>query len=178
MKTTNLPRLIAIIMVLMLLSSACDRVMGGLGSPNPTTTRQPTPASNPQPRAGASISYDPAHHQIILFGGQRDLLRNLDDTWTWDGTSWTEQHPRHRPPARQLAGLVYDAARSRTVLFGGSDADAFNDTWLWDGTDWEGAAPCDEPFPESHGTNNLRRSSSESCALWRTGSRHPGPRRD
>ena len=67
------------------------------------------------------MAYDAARGEVVLFGGRR--LRLLDDTWTWDGTDWTERSPRHRSPsARDSMGMAYDAARGEVVMFGGSDA--------------------------------------------------------
>ena len=53
----------------------------------------------------------------------------LDDTWTWDGTTWTQQHPATSPSARTFASMAYDPATSTAVLFGGKGTLA--DTWTW-----------------------------------------------
>ena len=46
------------------------------------------------------MAYDAAAGTVVLFGGANF---HLFDTWTWNGTTWTEQHPAPaRPPgARQ-----------------------------------------------------------------------------
>jgi hypothetical protein len=41
-------------------------------------------------RFGAALAPDPAHHAVVLFGGQAGRGFG-DDTWTWDGTSWTQR---------------------------------------------------------------------------------------
>ena len=63
-----------------------------------------------------SMAYDAAHGQVVLFGG----YFNDGDTWTWDGSDWTERTPAHAPEARDGAAMAYDTARSQIVLFGGS----------------------------------------------------------
>jgi hypothetical protein len=68
-----------------------------------------------------------------IFGGSP-----LDETWAWDGTSWTPAahgaHDDGSPEARSGHALAYDARRSRAVLFGGSSKEeyALGDTWEWD----------------------------------------------
>ena len=53
-------------------------------------------AGAPAPRSAPALAYDGSTGQVVLFGGQ--LLGStsaagevMGDTWTWDGTSWTEQ---------------------------------------------------------------------------------------
>lgn len=57
----------------------------------------------------------------------------LSNTWTWDGTTWTEQSPPN-PPVRYAHALAYDVARGEVLLFGGKDhpgPNALGDTWTW-----------------------------------------------
>ena len=92
------------------------------------------PACSPPARVVASMTYDAARGVIVMFGGM-DLDRgsgneNLNDTWTWDGTNWTEMHPSTIPPATNGYTLTYDAARQVSVLLDQRQ------TWLWDGRNW------------------------------------------
>jgi hypothetical protein len=81
------------------------------------------------------MAFDSARKCIVLFGGASGS-HLLADTWTWDGTEWT-QVADTGPAARSGPALAYDDARERVVLFGGSTAaNPFGDTWEWDGTDW------------------------------------------
>jgi hypothetical protein len=57
---------------------------------------QLTPAATPGARSGFALAYDDATGQVVLFGG--DLAGSTSsagglagDTWTWDGSDWTEQ---------------------------------------------------------------------------------------
>ncbi len=59
-----------------------------------------SPATSPSARAGAGMAYDGAAGNIVLFGGDDSTGTDLNDTWTWDGTTWTQQFPPLSPPAR------------------------------------------------------------------------------
>ena len=89
---------------------------------------------HPSPRT-PGCAYDAARSQVVLFGGF-DGIQFYRDTWTWDGSAWTERTPAHSPSARSYTGMAYDAAREEVVLFGGYDGGSLGDTWTWDGTDW------------------------------------------
>ena len=99
----------------------------------------------PSPRRGMAMANDAAHKQVVLFGGWDGVI-NLSDTWTWDGTTWTEQHPAHSPSPRRSLGMAYDAFRRQVVLFGGYDGSGDrDDTWIWDGEDWTEQHPAHTP---------------------------------
>ena len=90
----------------------------GTAPPGPSSTRRPSPSA----RSGAAMAYDAATGTVVLFGGVKDSGGTLADTWTWDGTTWTQQHPATSPPARYDAAMAYDAATGTVVLFGGGGA--------------------------------------------------------
>ena len=73
-----------------------------------------------------------------MFGGIVDT-GYLDDTWLFDGATWTNAHG-HAPPARERASFAqFDG---KLVLFGGDFGDSgqvFDDTWTYDGTEWREA---------------------------------------
>lgn len=77
------------------------------------------PAAGPSARAFAAVAYDAAAHQVVLFGGMGGDGAALNDTWTWDGTGWTQQHPQTSPPARAFAAMAYDPKEHDVVLVGG-----------------------------------------------------------
>jgi Galactose oxidase, central domain len=92
---------------------------------------------SPSPRLGHVMVYDSARSRIVLFGGSAG--RPLDDTWEYDGTTWTERSPSVVPPPRVAACAAYDSARKVSVVFGGRSNDqstSLSDTWEWDGTTW------------------------------------------
>ncbi len=96
----------------------------------------------PSPRSASVAAYDSVRHVIVLFGGSGPggvgpaLL--FDDTWTWDGTTWTQQFPAHKPNPRFDAAMAFDQRRGETVLYGGyGQTETYDATWTWDGTDWK-----------------------------------------
>jgi hypothetical protein len=109
-----------------------------------TWTRQ-AQADHPSPRYGAAMAYDAATGTMVLFGGYElasGALGVLNDTWTWNGTTWTQQHPAVSPPAlnRASAAMAYDAATGTVVL---SEVDG--STWTWNGTTWTQQTPAASP---------------------------------
>lgn len=107
--------------------------------------------TSPTSRNDAMMAFDLARGQTVLFGGSAVggiTLRN--DTWTYDGTDWTQAAPANSPTGRFGAGLVFDQARNVLVLFGGiasaiSIAAPSNQTWEWNGTDWTQVTPTASP---------------------------------
>lgn len=85
------------------------------------------------------FAYDGATGQAVLYedaqrGGVHDIA---NETWTWDGSDWTEQHPASSPSPRILSSLAYDSTTRQLLLFGGfSDGSPYSDTWDWTGTNW------------------------------------------
>ena len=75
---------------------------------------------------------------LVANGGSANSALASNDTWTWDGTTWTKQQPAVTPPPRANARMAYDAVRGVVVLFGGNNADGdpLGDTWTWDGHNW------------------------------------------
>jgi hypothetical protein len=98
---------------------------------------QLSPATSPPARQGPGMAYDAATGTVVLFGGVDTSGTNLNDTWTWDGVTWTQQFPPVSPPGRQFdtQGMTYDAATRTVMFFGGllSNQDVLGDTWTWDG---------------------------------------------
>ena len=91
------------------------------------------------------MAYDPGTGQLVLFGGN-DGSGPVADTWTWDGSSWTEQSPSTSPPARSDASMAYDPGTGQLVLFGGNDGSGpVADTWTWDGSSWTEQSPSTSP---------------------------------
>lgn len=81
-----------------------------------------------------------------MFGGSENGFV-MNDTWLWNGTSWTNPTPLTSPPARRGAAMAYDVSHSQVVMFGGEDLHGtyFADTWIWDGTNWSQRMP--QPSP-------------------------------
>jgi hypothetical protein len=118
-----------------------------------TWTRQPFESSGPGVRWGETMAYDAATGTVVMFGGAEGPPGRsipLNDTWTWDGTTWTQQNPEDAPAGRWAAAMAYDAATGTAVLFGGDNQlELFADTWAWDGTTWTKQTKRAAPQPYS-----------------------------
>ncbi len=127
-----------------------DDVIGSTWTWDGTAWTKQQPTASPSPRTGAAMVYDPATSQLLLFGGSSHPFTEggyLGDTWTWDGTTWTQLHPATSPPARHNADMIYDAASNEVILFGGYNGHYHNDTWAWNGTTWTQLHPATSPPP-------------------------------
>ncbi len=74
------------------------------------------------------MAYDAATSKVVLFGGSSGN-GVLGDTWTWDGSTWTQQSPTTSPPADYTGSMAYDPATGQLVLFGGTPL--LNQTWTY-----------------------------------------------
>jgi len=107
-----------------------------------TWRKAATGEQGPPARSGATMAYDPATRQVILFGGRGLGGKVVGDLWSWDGTSWSQRTwEGPGPAARAGAAMAYDPEAGHVVLFGGDDGQSqastlFGDTWAWDGTGW------------------------------------------
>ncbi len=118
-------------------------------------TWQPlSPTTSPPARWGARFAYDPVRRRLVLFGGSTgdSTFPNgnpvsggsrtlFNDTWEWDGSTWTEQTPATSPPARMTPAMAWDSVGQRIVMHGGwtgtaTTGNPVDDTWSWDGTTW------------------------------------------
>ncbi|MFZ0170349.1 MAG: kelch repeat-containing protein [Acidimicrobiales bacterium] len=135
-----------------------EEVVGGLGHGgelNDTwiwsgrTWTELSPASRPGGRAYASLAYDAATRQLVLFGGENpDAFSFYSDTWTWNGTTWTEASASTSVlGARDGTAMAYDAAAHKLVLFGGQNSGGLDlgDTWTWNGSSWAESHPSTAP---------------------------------
>jgi hypothetical protein len=112
-----------------------------------------SPPVKPGPRDDQAMAYDAATGTVVLFGGYLKGVYPIGDTWTWDGTTWTEQSVAVHPNAPACgATMAYDAATGTVVLVGGGLAEGIGgpvckltDTWTWDGTTWTQQAPATNP---------------------------------
>ncbi len=111
-----------------------------------TNWTQLTRAIAPLARRGFGFAYDAAHQYVLLFGGVSVTPGpTLGDTWTWDGSAWTQLYPATSPEGRSTQAMAFDGGRSRVTLFGGIGTNFYGDTWTWDGTTWAQARPADSP---------------------------------
>ncbi len=99
------------------------------------------------------MAYDAERQQVVVFGGSPEPGTALADTWTWDGTNWTQESPSTNPSPRYNSNMAYDAAQQQILLFGGlgfvggSATNFLADTWVWNGTNWTQEFPTTLPPP-------------------------------
>jgi hypothetical protein len=140
----------------------------------------------PPARNYAAMSYDSARSRTVLFGGYQwsggacpsPML--LQDTWEWDGTSWTQASPKAMPGARYAFGMGYDAKDGVSVLFGGlalpsqfQQPAPTADTWAWNGTSWTqlcAAGACSANVPPARSDHEVAYDSVRSKLVMYGGS--------
>jgi hypothetical protein len=107
-------------------------------------------AINPPTRYGAGMAYDPASSMVVLYGGHlSNASALLDETWTWDGTTWTQRHPAVTPGGCE-GPLGYDAAASQIILLCVREQQMGRgnysvSTWAWSGATWTQLHPSTIP---------------------------------
>ncbi|HZS14562.1 MAG TPA: endo-1,4-beta-xylanase [Candidatus Dormibacteraeota bacterium] len=96
--------------------------------------------SGPAAQAGAAMAWDQATGTDVLF-------TTTGQTWTWNGSAWSQQSPASSPSARSFAAMAYDVKHGVVVLFGGLEGTSTydGDTWTWDGTSWTQQHPTLSP---------------------------------
>jgi hypothetical protein len=107
---------------------------------SPESGWQHDDSAGPVGRSLLSLAYDPVDRQVVLFGGCCSFQGpGWGDTWTWDGSEWTEQDPSVSPPERFGGAMAFDPTIGKIVQFGGvsglNSPTYLNDTWTWDGSE-------------------------------------------
>lgn len=109
------------------------------------TWTQVITAQAPQALLRPAMAYHPLLQGVLLFGGQTGASGGgfgpaSDETWTFDGTTWTQINTAGpRPAPRTGANLVWVPSRQVVLLVGGRDPVSMeirNDTWEHDGVAW------------------------------------------
>ncbi len=137
--------------------------------PAASAARAGTAAAQPAGREWASFAYDPALHEVVLFGGDNGRTV-LGDTWVHVHRGWVRQHPAHSPSPRTGAAMVYDGATGQLLLFGGSaligtGGGFFGGTWAWNGRDWRKLHPATSP-PARHNADMIYDAVNQNVALF------------
>lgn len=139
-------------------------------------TERSLPASPPR-RARHAMAYDSARKVVVLFGGWDSTSPSktpLNDTWEYDGNTWTQRTPANSPSGRLYHSMAYDSARGVTVLFGGElncpncsgiSGKATDDTWEWDGNNWTQRTPATKPLAR-HESAMVFDSTNNRCLLF------------
>ncbi len=107
------------------------------------------PKTSPSGRRNPCMVFDPARGKAVLFGGWGCGSTSLpNDTWEFDGKTWSQIKVSTAPPGREEAAMVFDSWRKKIVLFGGRGSSKYlGDTWVWDGKTWIQMHPAQSPPP-------------------------------
>lgn len=88
----------------------------------------PVNVPGPSPRFRPQHAYDPSRGIVVAYGGFGPNQAYLPETWTWNGTAWT-QHTTALVPLN-MRTAAFRPATGRVVV-----ADAGN-AFEWDGSEW------------------------------------------
>jgi hypothetical protein len=116
------------------------------------------PAHVPPARDTAALVFDAARKVVVMYGGSdvpdsaaagrggdANTMTFAADTWTWDGSDWSQQRPAHHP-VLLAPDITYDHARNEVLLLGFGQTGM--ETWTYDGSDWAQHQPAQaEPTP-------------------------------
>ena len=111
-----------------------------------TNITPPAGRPNPLAREFPSMTYDPATHNVLMFGGISATTYD-NATWTFSNGNWTEVISNASctsttcPSIRAGAMMTYYAPLNAVLLFGGffsifTFIVAFNDSWLYYNGAW------------------------------------------
>jgi len=104
-----------------------------------TTWTQLSPATSPGVVSPSwQAAYDTASGQVILYGGDSGNNNESHETWTWNGSTWTQLSSAAAPPGFGYGAMTYDTASQQPVLFGGKSRQStyLDRAWAWDGGTW------------------------------------------
>jgi hypothetical protein len=141
--------------------------------PAPVTLTWSTvsPPATPPPLAFASAVYDNDTKTVVLFGGLKADGTLSNDTWVWDGSTWTD-YPGSKvqaPPAREMASMAFDPKLHQLILFGGEGADhrVRSDTWAWNGASWyDETGPSSGPSPSARADAAMAYDGADNLVLF------------
>ncbi len=116
------------------------------------------PPVSPMARTTHSMAYDPTRKKVVLFGGCSDPMNPrgslLDDTWEWDGATWSPVTVATKPTPVRSASMQFDGAG--IVLYGGyggvgppGPPPVSGQTWHYDGVSWTKQSPAIAPTPRA-----------------------------
>ncbi|WP_276353811.1 putative Ig domain-containing protein [Cohnella caldifontis] len=89
----------------------------------------------PPPRKNAALAQDSAGN-LILYGGNENMLPAYGDTWMFTGTQWIQQSPTVQPPKTLDPLMVYHKGIGKPVLIARNLTTGKTEVYEWSGTDW------------------------------------------
>jgi phage tail-like protein len=105
------------------------------------------PAKSPSARVNHAMAYDSQTSTVIMFGGNAGVPPGglLSDTWSWNGTTWTQLSPSTTPPARGWHAMAQDPTLG-VMMFGGLTSGGYSSgTWRYSTGNWVALSPAAAP---------------------------------
>jgi hypothetical protein len=168
--TSSRTRALPAAQVALAIAAALALISAGGPAQAASSARSGSLAPRPPGRQWASLRYDPAQHDVVLFGGN-SASQVFGDTWTWtEQGGWAKMRPAAAPSPRTGAAMVYDPAMGQMLLFGGSakpgtEGGFLNGTWVWNGTTWTRLHPAASP-PARHNADMIYDSASREVLMF------------
>jgi len=112
------------------------------------------PTMSPTARNRSAMATNAISGGILLYGGiaagGAPTPLAADDTWAWNGTTWTQLAPANSPGGLARHMMVYDLGRQVTVVYGGRNnlyqpQQALSGTWEYVGGNWYQMTPVTSP---------------------------------
>lgn len=107
--------------------------------PAAATWTKLTPAALPPCVNESATTFEPNTNKILLTGGSCTTSSVAEETWEWDGTTWTKVDTHGTEPNRVFGHVLgYDVARNVVVVYGGTVAFGLprSTTYLYGSTIW------------------------------------------
>ena len=102
------------VLAAMLLMATVSLPPCAVGADVPTVNwSQLSPASSFTPRSYAAVAYDAVSRKIVVFGGF-NTTGYLNDTWTFDGTTWTQVQIATAPTLKECTTVAIDSISTWT----------------------------------------------------------------
>ena len=104
-----------------------------------STWHQPQATFSPSQRYAALGAYDERRHKVVIQGGigerqdvtGRRYSEPLSDTWSWQGSSWSEHSSLTSPPTGSRGVMAYDPLRGQLVLLTDDGGKGFGQSQTW-----------------------------------------------
>jgi hypothetical protein len=94
--------------------------------------------SGPSPRWQTAATLIPPRNVVVLFGGLSPSGTRLNDTWEFDGTSWTQRMTTSSPPALSGHAMAYEPQIFQVRLAGGTrdSGGLMPESYVYNGATW------------------------------------------
>ncbi len=108
-----------------------------------------TPALSPKCVSASTLTYQSHNQRILFVGGGCATGGIVNETWEWDGETWTRVEVKAGPGDITGQALVYDPTERAAVLFGGFDFAVRSITYLYSDGVWKASFEQFDPGPRS-----------------------------